>query len=218
MRINRYVASAAGIGRRQADKLIAEGQIEVDGKPAVTGQDVSEHQAVTLNHRQLELPKTSTTIILNKPVGLVVSRDGQGADTIYSILPENYQLLKPVGRLDKDSSGLLIMTNDGALSQRLAHPSFNKQKVYQVTLDRDISKADQNSIVKGVRLEDGISKFEINSSSSNYLVVTLSEGRNRQIRRTFKTLGYNVTKLNRIKFGQYDLESLASGQYLEITP
>ena len=216
MRINRYVASASGIGRRAADKLITEGRVKVDGQLASTAQDVQPNQQVTLDGKLLELPKLAMTIMLNKPTGYVVSREGQGAPTIYSLLPDNYHKLKPIGRLDKDSSGLLLMSNDGQLINSLAHPSFNKEKVYEVTLDKVLSESDKLQIKHGVKLDDGLSRLSVLSLEGKKLVLSMEEGRNRQIRRTFSALGYSVTKLNRIAFGEYHLGNLTPGNYREV--
>lgn len=212
MRINRFVATASGISRRHADNLIAEGRIKVNGHLATTGQDVEPDQIVTLDSKELTLPET-ITIAINKPVGIVVSRLGQGAPTIYSLLPEQYASLKPIGRLDKDSSGLILMSNDGQLIQSLAHPSFNKQKVYELTLDRSLAGLDKQKVMNGVKLDDGISKLNILEYSNKHIMLSMEEGRNRQIRRTFKALGYEVMSLNRLAFGKYKLENLRPGQY-----
>ena len=216
MRLNRYVASASGVGRRQADKLIANGQVKVDGVLAVTGQQIDPGQVVLLANRKLELPNKHLTIMLNKPAGYIVSRQGQGAPTIYQLLTKDYQTLKPIGRLDKDSSGLLLMTSDGDLINRLAHPRFKKIKIYQVVLDKEIAPNDVRQLKKGITLEDGLSKMEIRQASGQKLLVALEEGRNRQIRRSFDHPGYKVTKLHRIAFGKYALDELASGHYREI--
>ena len=128
MRINRYVALATGLGRRKADKLISESRIRVNGVVATTGQDISGSQKVSLDNNLLNMPELAQLIMLNKPVGYVVSRQGQGASTVYELLPKDYSNLKPIGRLDKDSRGLLLLSNDGQLIQKLSHPSFNKKK------------------------------------------------------------------------------------------
>ena len=129
MRINKFVALATGMSRRTADQAIAEGRVAVNGRPPTAGQQVTDEDQINLDGQTLQKP-AATTIMMNKPVGYVVSRDGQGSQTIYDLLPEEYQGLKPIGRLDKDSSGLLLLTNDGTLAQELTHPKYHKQKVY----------------------------------------------------------------------------------------
>ena len=139
---------------------------------------------------------------------------------MYDLLPAEYQQLKPVGRLDKDSSGLLLLTNDGQLAHELTHPSFQKEKQYVIRLDKELSEADFETITKkGVPLVDGISKFGLDYvNDQNYeWKVTMAEGRNRQIRRTFEALGYHVTKLHRTQFGPYQLHDLQQGKYQVIT-
>lgn len=206
MRINKYVALATGISRRKADDVIASGQVKINGTPATTGSAVSEQDIVTIINKRLSLP-IFTTILLNKPTGYVCSRNGQGSKTIYNLLPEKYHNLKPIGRLDKYSSGLLLLTNNGALHQKLCHPSYAKQKRYIVTLNKPLLPQDQNNIIKGVMLEDGISKLQLQKNDKSW-IVTMAEGRNRQIRRTFSALGYKVTALNRTNFGPYKLSDI----------
>lgn len=201
------------MSRRAADTAIADGRVRVDNQAAELGQRIQEGQTVTLDNQPLAVPEQTVTIMLHKPVGFVCSRDGQGSQTIYDLLPSDYQRLKPVGRLDKDSSGLLLLTNDGRLAQDLTHPSHQKTKVYKVQLDREPSKTDLARLTTtGVMLDDGPSSFEAQVIKGNELKVTMHEGRNRQIRRTFAALGYKVIKLHRTHFGPYDLGSLASGK------
>lgn len=220
MRLNKFVALASGISRRAADDAIARGRVYVDGKPAELGQQVDpEKNIVTLDNKPLSAPEKPVTIMLNKPVGYVCSRDGQGSKTIYDLLPEKYHNLKPVGRLDKDSSGLLLLTNDGTLAYEMTHPSFKKEKKYLVQLGHVLSEADFGTIAKtGVQLKDGLSKFGLDSVNDDGREwrVTMHEGRNRQIRRTLEALGYNVSGLHRTHFGPYELNSLKTGEYIEL--
>jgi 23S rRNA pseudouridine2605 synthase len=132
------------------------------------------------------------------------------------LLPAAYHRLKPVGRLDKDSSGLLLLTDDGQLANQLTHPSYQKVKVYQVQLDRNLTNADQEAIEAGVKLEDGLSRLGLSGRGNNWQV-QMSEGRNRQIRRTFEALGYRVIKLHRTGFGPASLAELPAGAYREVS-
>jgi 23S rRNA pseudouridine2605 synthase len=147
----------------------------------------------------------------------VVSRDGQGSKTIYDLLPPDFHHLKPVGRLDKDSSGLLLLTNNGQLAQELTHPKYRKMKIYEVELDKPLTSADWQKITEvGVRLEDGVSRFELHRLEKNdglKWVVTIYEGRNRQIRRSFAVLGYTVKRLHRSHFGDYFLGDLQPSDF-----
>jgi 23S rRNA pseudouridine2605 synthase len=139
--------------------------------------------------------------------------------TIYDLLPNELHELKPIGRLDKDSSGLLLMTNDGDLAYKLSHPSFQKEKVYQISLNKTLTETDRKQVSdKGVDLTDGVSKLKLKPiGGTNTWEVRMSEGRNRQIRRTFEALGYIVTELERISFDEYSLDKLKLKEYRTIT-
>ena len=209
MRINRFVAQATGLGRRKSDRLIIDNQITVNGLPANIGQQVTTSDIVKYGSRVIELPQGHTTILLNKPVGYVCSRDGQGSKTIYDLIPSEYKQLKSIGRLDKDSSGLILLTNDGLLAQKLSHPSSNKEKIYEVKLRRELTVDEIDKLQTGkIRLDKRPSVLKIKTLKSNLYKVTILEGRNRQIRRTFDKLNILVLGLNRIQFGQYKLQDL----------
>ena len=218
MRVNRFVALTTGMSRRAADGVIAEGRVLLNGHPAKLTDQVEETDRLTYNGHTLEVPQQTITIMLNKPSGYVTSRQGQGAATVYSLLPKTYSVLKPIGRLDKYSTGLLLLSNDGELANRLTHPSFDKQKSYNIKLDKPLTPLHQQMISdQGVKLEDGNSKLileKIDEISAKLWNVRMHEGRNRQIRRTFITLGYTVTKLHRIQFGPYSLGNLRQGSYI----
>lgn len=220
MRINKFIASASSLSRRAADSAILEGRVLVNGQPATQGMEISESDVVALDGKVVMPAVTLTTIMLNKPVGFVCSRNGQGSRTVYDLLPPEYQRLNPVGRLDKDSSGLLLLTNDGQLAEQLTHPRYQKTKVYEVVLDKPLQPLHQQMIADiGVQLEDGRSQFlisQIERGNTEYEVI-LTEGRNRQIRRTFTALGYNVIKLHRTHFGSYALGTLVPGKTVAIT-
>ena len=217
MRINKYVALATGMSRRAADRALEEQRVRINGGIVMPGALVHPDDAVTLDGKELSLPESTVTIMLNKPVGYVVSRDGQGSKTIYDLLPPELHHLKPIGRLDKDSSGLLLLTNDGQLAHELTHPSFQKLKVYEVELDRPIEPLHRQMISDhGIALDDGVSKLQLErleEGSDKKWRVTMHEGRNRQIRRTFAALGYEVIKLHRTHFGNYTLSTLAARKY-----
>lgn len=213
-RINKFVAQAAGLGRRKADELVASGQITVNGSPVSLGYQVEPKDQVELNGKLLQPAVNKTLLLLNKPAGYVCSRDGQGSTTIYDLLPDNYHNLKSIGRLDKDSRGLLLMTDDGYMANQLTHPSYGKTKVYQVGLNKDLLEQDRQQIEAGVILEDGPSHLKMQRlANASHWQVSMQEGRNRQIRRTFEQQGYQVTDLMRTNFGQYSLNGLEEGQY-----
>lgn len=217
MRLNKFIAQATGLSRRAADTAIERGRIAVNGEPVVLGQEVTGNDSVTLDGRTITPVTKTMTVMLNKPIGYVCSRDGQGSKTIYDLIPSEYWQLKPIGRLDKDSSGLLLMTNDGDLAQELTHPSKQKTKVYEITLQKALTPLHRQMISDhGLMLEDGLSKLQLmrlEDGDDTKWQVTMSEGRNRQIRRTFAPLGYRVNYLHRTQFGNYHIASLAAGEY-----
>lgn len=214
MRINRFVAQATGMSRRSADNAISSGRITINGQPGHNGVVIEPTDTVELDGAVITTPAT-TTIILNKPRGFVCSRNGQGSKTIYDLLPDKFHTLKPVGRLDKDSSGLLLLTNEGDLANKLTHPRYKKVKVYQVKLNHTLAPSDEEAIDKGVTLDDGVSRLNLNPLDQRRIAweIRMSEGRNRQIRRTFEACGYRVVQLHRIQFGEYNLGGLGSGQW-----
>jgi 23S rRNA pseudouridine2605 synthase len=214
MRINKYIAQATRLSRRAADTAIAGGRVELNGQPPQPGADITSKDTVTLDGRTITPDVKIQTIMLHKPSGYVCSRDGQGSLTIYDLLPEKYQNLNSIGRLDRDSSGLLLLTNDGQLAQELSHPSHQKAKTYEITLDHDLTEDDRRKITtEGVQLNDGISKFELEprGDRATRWTAVLREGRNRQLRRTFTAIDYNIINLHRTGFGGYQLDELSIG-------
>jgi 23S rRNA pseudouridine2605 synthase len=219
VRLNKFIASGTTLSRRAADTAIAAGKVTVNGLPAEQGQDISPGDVVLLEGQPISNSAPKTTIVFNKPIGLVVSRQGQGSHTIYDVLPVEYHQLNPVGRLDKDSSGLLLLTNDGNLANELTHPRHQKRKVYEITLDKPLQPLHRQMINDhGLQLEDGLSKLQLERQEDNddfAWIVTMHEGRNRQIRRTFAALGYGIARLHRVQFGDYSLSDLPQGKTRE---
>lgn len=219
IRLNKFLAERIGVSRREADELIADGKITVNGKPARTGAKVDISDKVCYNKKIIPFETEYLYLAMNKPVGYVCSRKAQGeTPTLYELLPKEYQKLKTVGRLDKDSSGLILLTNDGDFAFSMTHPKFKKEKIYEVELDRPLEPLHQQMISDyGIMLDDGPSKFTI-IHDHNIYIVKISEGRNRQIRRTFAALGYKVIKLHRTNFGKYELNGLKPGKYVILEP
>lgn len=214
MRLNKFIALATGLSRRAADQAIGDGRVAVNGLVAQKGTQVHPTDDIRLDEELLKIPGDKTLVMVNKPRGYVCSRRGQGSRTIYDLLPGSLKQLKPVGRLDKDSTGLILLTNDGDLANKLTHPRFKKEKIYEIRLDKPLAPADQKRVLKGVQLEDGTSQFsKLAHLSGLTYKVSLQEGRNRQIRRTFAALGYKVVRLHRTKFGVYELGGLKSGDF-----
>lgn len=220
IRLNKFLAERLGVSRREADDLIAGGKVFVNDKVAVLGERIDFSSKVCYNKKIIPFSKEYTYLLMNKPVGYVCSRKRQGeTPTLYELLPEKFRSLKTVGRLDKDSSGLILLTDDGDFSFRMTHPKFFKVKVYQVRLDRSLEPLHQQMISDfGIKLDDGVSKLgltRLNDERTEFLV-EMSEGRNRQIRRTFLALGYKVIKLHRKEFGEFSLGELKPGEFKEI--
>ena len=248
IRLNKFLAERLGVSRREADELIAAGKVFIDDKPAALGARVDKTNKVCYNKNIIPFDTDYLYLAFNKPVGYVCSRRAQGdTPTLYDLLPKEYQKLKTVGRLDKDSSGLILLTNDGDFAYQMTHPKFHKEKVYEVTLDRPLEPLHQQMISDyGIMLDDGPSKFTVVTSAGDvaggtpaarrrqpstvgeaatagpaertHFKVILTEGRNRQIRRTFAALGYRVTALHRVQFGKYQLSGLKPGKYVTIKP
>lgn len=225
MRLNKFLAERIGISRREADDLIASGRVTVDGKIAEFGMQIDDNTEVLVDKKNVAFSHNYTYLMLNKPRGYVSSRRRQGdTPTLYELLPKNLQTLKTVGRLDKESSGLILLTDDGDFAFRMTHPKFFKIKTYIVELDKPLAPLHQQMISDiGITLPDGLSKLFITKIadgngeiSGKRLQVEMSEGRNRQIRRTFAALGYEVTNLDRTEFGHYKLGELERGNFEKV--
>ncbi|HMS92981.1 MAG TPA: pseudouridine synthase [Candidatus Saccharibacteria bacterium] len=217
-RLNKFLALQLGISRREADTLIEKGAVTVNGTVATLGARCHETDIITVKGKPIATSTRYQYIAFHKPIGYVCSRRQQGDNpTIYSLLPHLLHHLKPVGRLDKDSSGIILLTNDGDFTQRMTHPSYHKQKTYFVTIDHDLAPLHQQMISDfGVQLDDGISKILLTRDADDdrqHWRIDMHEGRNRQIRRTFAAMGYTVTALHRTQFGPYSLGDIKPGNY-----
>lgn len=220
MRLNKFLALATGMSRRSADDLIEKDSVRVNGNAVKLGLIIDPAKdTVTLQGVPLRLPGTATTLLFHKPLGYVCSRNGQGSKTIYDLLPEKFHKLKPVGRLDKNSSGLLLLTNNGEFAHTLTHPSFHKEKIYEVELNSNLTEENEKAISDiGIRLDDGVSRLQLRllDTERTKWQVRMSEGRNRQIRRTFRAIGHEVVYLHRTNFGTYSLGNLKPGEFKPI--
>jgi 23S rRNA pseudouridine2605 synthase len=218
LRLNKYLALHMGLSRREADEYIERGYVKVNGIVIDLGARINEDDEVVVNGKPVAASADLQYMAFNKPAGYVCSRRSQGdLPTIYELLPPEYHHLKTVGRLDFNSSGLIILTNDGDFTYRLTHPKFAKTKIYNVRLDHDLEPLHQQMISDyGVQLEDGPSKITLERLADDNRLewqVTMSEGRNRQIRRTFASLGYEVKKLHRTNFGNYSIGDIRPGKF-----
>jgi 23S rRNA pseudouridine2605 synthase len=217
MRLNKWIASQTTYSRRNADELITAGRVTINGRTANLGDQVTDSEHIQIDAKLVRVKNLPiVTLLLNKPDGYVCSRRGQGAPTVYSLLPLKYHHLEIAGRLDKDSTGLVLLTSDRELVNTLTHPSGGKTKTYAVTLDNALSEGYRHTIEReGITLDDGISQFEVAIASDDrkQVLVTMHEGRNRQIRRTFDRMGNRVTALERIQIANHKLGELKSGEY-----
>lgn len=220
IRLNKFLAERLGLSRRQADDAIAKGQVLVNDEPAILGARIDKNDKVCYNGSIIPFTVGYLYVGFNKPAGYVCSRRRQGDfPTIFELLPDKYRELKTVGRLDRDSSGLILLTNDGDFAFKMTHPSFAKTKIYEVELDHALEPLHQQEISDfGIEIGDGVSKLGLERLDDSRMrwQVTMYEGRNRQIRRTFGALGYTVVKLHRTHFGAYQLDGLELGHWTEV--
>ena len=223
-RLNKYIASSGLCSRRKADELIESGVVNVNGKIVKElGFQVGPKDKVFVN-KVLIHPKKLEYYRFYKPAGYITtSEDEKGRKTIYDVIPKELSELKPVGRLDKDSTGLLIMTNDGDLINQLTHPSVKVSKVYIVSVEGKVNVNDLDTMYKGIEIEKGkiayadaqIIEFD---KDSTMLQVILTQGLNRQIRKMFDYLGHPVISLKRIQHATISIDGLKRGQIKPIKP
>jgi 23S rRNA pseudouridine2605 synthase len=213
-RLQKYLARCGVGSRRACEKLIEQGLVSVDGVPAQLGQNVEpERQAVVCRGRTIVPPTAGQYWMLNKPVGYVTTvSDPQGRPTVMDLLPAGLERVFPVGRLDRDSQGLLLFTNDGELAQRLLHPSHKVWKAYHCGLKEQPPASVLRQLEKGVELVDGVTAPCEVRWLGDRLLVRLREGRKRQVRRMLGAVGYPVVWLRRVAFGGLELGDLPEGQ------
>ena len=221
MRLQKYMAHAGVASRRKCEEIIDAGRVKVNGETITEqGMKVEESDKVTVDGKLLRLPKTNRYVLLNKPRGVVSTvDDNKGRKTVLDLVVTGKgQRLYPVGRLDMDSSGLLLLTDDGELTQRLLHPKYELEKTYRVTVKGVVDEATAQKLSSGIELEDGITApatFKIleHRNAKTRMEVTIHEGRNRQIRRMFEAVGTQVVELERIQMGPLKLGQLGKGEY-----
>lgn len=223
-RLNKYIASSGICSRRKADELIEAGAVLVNGKKvSELGYSVQPKDKVFVNGKLIH-PVKHEYYRFYKPAGYITTMDDEkGRKTIYDLLPESLHSLKPVGRLDKDSTGLLILTNDGDLINDLTHPSVKVPKLYRVSVNGKISQNDIDAMYKGIELEPGklayaqVDVLEIDNNTT-IMEVLLYQGLNRQIRRMFENRGFEVISLKRIQHATLNLDGLKRGEFKPIKP
>lgn len=219
MRINKFLAEKGIASRRHADAMILSGRVTVNGKTATLGESVEEGDEICVDGNVLAVTeKKEEYYIMNKPKGVVCTvSDDRGRKTVMDLLPEGVGRVFPVGRLDYETEGLLIMTNDGDLAFRLTHPKTEIPKTYMARIEGTLTEKDLNPIRSGIELDGVLTKkckahiVETNKAYTK-VHVTITEGRNRQVRRMFEAIGKNVEFLKRISLGQLKLTGLDRGQ------
>lgn len=223
IRLNRFIANAGVCSRREADNLIALGKIKVNGKPITEmGYKVKKTDTVEYKGQKLK-SETHQYVLLNKPKGFVTTtKDPHAKHTVMELVEKACsERIYPVGRLDKETTGLLLFTNDGETAKKLTHPSHKVKKIYQVELDKAITKDDFDSILKGVTLDDGpatVNEMALLGEDGKVLGVEIHIGRNRIVRRIFEHLGYTVKKLDRVMFASLTKKNLPRGKFRHLSP
>ncbi len=219
MRLNKFLAEAGVASRRSSDKLIAQGRVRVNGEVVrVLGWIVEKSDRVAVDGAPIAIPKTKTYLALNKPVGVVTTlRDPQGRQTVRDLLPAGAPRVVPVGRLDYDTSGLLLLTDDGELAYRLMHPRFGVEKDYRVRVAGRVAKEHVQALRDGVSLGDYRTqpcrvRVVAAGRQASLIEMRLHEGKNRQVRRMLDALGYRVLSLQRVRFGPVALGELKPGR------
>jgi 23S rRNA pseudouridine2605 synthase len=218
MPLNKYIAHSGECSRRDAAGLVRQGKVKVNGELVLDpGYRVLHDDKVTMSGKKLTPQKGMVYILLNKPKGFITTNDDpQGRKTVMELVGNaGVDRLFPVGRLDRDTSGLLLITNDGDLTQKLCHPAYNIKKVYHVTLDNPLTKADFEKIVEGVELEDGKAIVDEIAylEKKNELGLEIHSGRNRIVRRIFESLGYVVEKLDRVMYAGLTKKNLPRSKW-----
>lgn len=216
MRINAWLARGMARSRRECDELVRSGQVSINGRPAQFHDKVGETDDVQVRGRAVEKPRR-IFILLNKPRGLLTAVRDRRAPTVMSLLPPRFGGLFPVGRLDRDTRGLLILTNDGDFAQRVMHPRHGVMRWYRAELSREPRTED---LSRSVDLADGPSRFanvRIVSKKPAVIEVGMREGRKRQIRLTLRAMGYRVLDLARTSIGDVQLGHLPEGEWREMT-
>jgi 23S rRNA pseudouridine2605 synthase len=220
VRLGKYLASAGVASRRGAEEIVRAGRVTVGGEPVLDpARDVTERDDVAVDGQAIRGEPERVVYALNKPAGVVsTARDTHGRRTVVSLVPSELRLY-PVGRLDADSTGLILLTNDGELANRLTHPRFEVEKTYRAVVARPpVGARALRALREGVRLEDGMTApARVRRVAPDTLELTIHEGRNRQVKRMCEHVGHPVRSLQRIRFGSLTLGDLRPGAYRRLT-
>ncbi len=220
MPLNKFIAHAGVAGRREAAELVKKGLVKVNGALVIEpGHKVASTDEIIVNGKKIFLAKNLVYILLNKPKDYITTTDDpQGRKTVLDIIGKaTTERVYPVGRLDRNTSGVLLLTNDGELAQKLTHPSNEIKKVYHVTLDKPLEKKDFDKILSGVKLEDGPASVDVlayaDIKDKTQVGVEIHSGRNRIVRRIFEALGYDVKNLDRVIFAGLTKKNIERGKF-----
>ena len=223
MRLNRYIANSGVCSRREADSLIAKGLVTVNGKVVTEmGTQVKRSDDIRYEGKKLN-PEAKVYILINKPKDMVTTTsDPEGRRTVLDLVEEAcVERVYPVGRLDRNTTGVLLLTNDGDLSKKLTHPSYEVKKIYHVFLDKPVTKQHMEDIRKGIDLEDGSIKPDVvsyaDTKDHSQVGIEIHSGRNRIVRRIFEHLGYKVEKLDRVYFAGLTKKTISRGKWRFLT-
>ncbi|HLF65064.1 MAG TPA: pseudouridine synthase [Saprospiraceae bacterium] len=223
-RLNKFLAHCGIASRRACADLIKAGQVKVDGEVVYDiGYRLNPKQVVTYKGKVVKPEVKKVYILLNKPKNcLTTVKDERGRKTVMDLIPDRIESrIYPVGRLDRDTTGLLLMTNDGDLAKKLSHPSHRVKKIYYITLDRLLSKRDMAQIKEGVNLDDGVAEVDwiepTDSKNPAEIGLEIHSGKNRVIRRIFEHLGYEVKKLDRVYYAGLTKKDLTRGRWRHLT-
>jgi 23S rRNA pseudouridine2605 synthase len=216
VRLNAFLARSGVASRRKADELIKAGRVTVNGKPGELNTDVGRHDRVAVDGDPVARQELAY-VLLHKPAGVVTTAsDPQGRRTVVDLVDHPVRIV-PVGRLDADTTGAILLTNDGQLAHRIAHPRYGIEKVYVATVDGDPDEATIRRLREGVELDDGrTAPAKAKRFAPGRVELVLHEGRNRQVRRMLEAVGHPVRKLHRPRLAGLDLDGLAPGQWREL--
>ena len=223
VRLNKYMANAGICSRREADEYITSGKVKVNGEVVTElGTKISRNDVVEYDEKVVT-PERKCYVLLNKPKDCVTTSDDPNGRTTVLDLVKNacQERIYPVGRLDRNTTGVLLLTNDGDLASKLTHPKFVKKKIYHVWTDKDIAEEDMQRIADGIELEDGEIHADaisyVSDTDRNQAGIEIHSGRNRIVRRIFESLGYRVTKLDRVYFAGLTKKNLPRGRWRYLT-
>lgn len=223
-RLNKYLAHCGIASRRACADIIKAGEVRVDGQVVTDiGFRVPPRSIVTYKGKVVKPESKKVYLLLNKPKNYITtSKDERGRKTVMDLIPERIEArVYPVGRLDRATTGLLVLTNDGDLAKKLSHPSHRVKKIYQLVLDRKISKRDLEQIRQGIELDDGVAEVDwiqqTEGKDPTALSLEIHSGKNRVIRRIFEHLGYEVKRLDRVYFAGLTKKDLPRGRWRHLT-